>query len=81
MKSSLLNGALPDRRPCTTSMAELVVGFPVFLHDLLVVFRSSFSITIGIWFYLLESVKIVLNENNHILMICLLLILGKIINL
>ena len=44
-------------------------GFQVFFHDLLaVVFRSSFSITIGIWFYVPFGIckKNVLNEINHV---------------
>ena len=70
MKSSLLNGALPDRRPCTISMAELVVGFPTFFFMIYWSYlpRSSFSITIGIWFYVPFGIckKNVLNEINHV---------------
>lgn len=83
MKSSLLNGALPDRRrPCTTSMAELVVGFTVIFC---MICWSYLDLVFDNYRYLVLPFGIckkdVLNEKNNILMICLLLILGKIINL
>ena len=78
MKSSLLNGALPDRRrPCTTSMADLVVGFTVIFC---MICWSYLDLVFDNYRCLVLPFGICKKDEKtpNILMICLLLILGKI---